>query len=142
MVKVKIFIDSDVIISSLLSQTGASNIIVNDTDLSAFISNFSYEELDRIVDKLGVDKNKLERLLKNKLKTVKIKLNKEKILDKFGNYTNDIKDAHIVAGTKTAKAKFLVTFNIKDYRIGKIQQELGIRVITPGGLMQYLRSLV
>jgi len=97
--------------------------------------------LDRAVDKLGVDKSNLEGLLKNRLKTIKVKLDKEKILDKFGDYTNDIKDAHIVAGTKTAKAKFLVTFNIKDYKIEKIQQELGIRVITPGGLMQYLRSI-
>jgi len=61
--KIKIFIDSDVIIYSLLSKKGASNIIVNNTHLSAFISSFSYEELDRTVDKLGVDKSKLEGLL-------------------------------------------------------------------------------
>lgn len=173
MAKVKIFIDSDVIISSLLSKKGASNIIVNNTNLSAVISNFSYEELDRTVDKLGIDRSKprthdltarldsakrvgtldgpdergvavrgkLGRLLKNKLKVVKIELNKVEIINRFGDYTNDIKDIHIIAGAKTAKVKFLITFNMKDYKIEKIQQELGIKVINPGEFLQYLRSI-
>lgn len=141
MAKVKVFIDSDVIISSLLSQTGASNVIVNNTDLNAFISHFSHEELSRTAGKLGVDKHKLGKLLKDRLRTIKVNLDKEEILDKFGKYTYDIEDAHIVAGSKAAKVKFLVTFNIKDYKLAKIQQELGIRVITPGALLQYLRSL-
>lgn len=141
MAKIKVFIDSDVIISSLLSQTGASNIILNNSDLRTFISNFSQEELNRTVDRLGVDKDKLEGLLKSRLKTVKVKLSKEEILNKFGKYTFDIEDAHIVAGATTAKAKILVTFNIKDYKIKEIQQNFGIRVIRPGELLQYLRSL-
>lgn len=59
MAKIKVFIDSDVVISSLISQTGGSSVIVNYSGLSAFISNFSHEELNRTVDKLGIDKNKL-----------------------------------------------------------------------------------
>lgn len=139
--QIKVFIDSDVVISSLLSQTGASNLIVNNADLRSFISNFSHEELNRTVDKLGIDKNKLERILKTRLKIIKIKLDKEKILDRFASYTNDIKDAYIVAGAKAAQAKFLVTFNTKDYKIEKIQQDFGLRVILPGELLQYLRSI-
>lgn len=71
MAKVKVFIDSDVIISSLLSQTGASNSILNNADLKSFISNFSQEELNRIVDKLGVDKSMLKGLLKSRLKLLR-----------------------------------------------------------------------
>ena len=141
MAKVKVFIDSDVIISSLLSPTGASHIIVDSSDLRSCISNFSLEELNRVVGKLGVDKNKLGRLLKSGLKTIKIKLEKEEILDKFSIYTNNVEDAHIVAGAKVSKSKFLVTFNTKDYTIEKIGKDLGIKVITPGGLLQYLRSM-
>lgn len=46
-----------------------------------------------------------------------------------------------MAGAKEASVKFLVTFNTKDYKLVEIQEELGIRVITPGELLQYLRSL-
>lgn len=139
--QIKIFIDSDVIISSLLSQTGASHIILNNTFLKAFISNFSYEELNKVVNKLRIDKNRLEKLVKERLKTVKIGLDKDKILNKFGDYAYDMEDVHIVAGAKKAKVKFLVTFNTKDFKIKEIQQNLGIRVMRPGQLLQYLRSL-
>lgn len=139
--RIKVFIDSDVVISSLLSQTGASNIILNNSDLRTFISNFSQEELNRIVDRLGIDKNKLKGLLKSGLKTIKVKLSKKEIIDEFGKYAYDTEDAHIVAGTTTAKAKILVTFNTKDYKIKEIQQDFDIRVMRPGELLQYLRSL-
>jgi len=141
--KVKIFIDSDVVISSLLSQSGASNAVIQDhhNRLSAFVSNFSREELNKTADKLRIDKNKLERILKDKLKLIKLKQDKEDILNKYGSHTYDIEDAHIVAGAVEAKSKFLVTFNIKDYKIDKIYQDFGIRVIVPGELLQYLRSL-
>lgn len=138
---IKIFIDSDVIISSLLSQTGATYIILNSIFLKAFISNFSYEELNRVVNKLEIDKNRLEKLVKERLKTVKIGLDKDEILNKFGNYAYDMEDVHIVAGSKVAKAKFLITFNIKDYKIKEIYRGLGIKVMRPGQLLQYLRSL-
>lgn len=139
--RIKVFIDSDVIISSLLSPTGASKIIVNSSVLRSYISNFSLEELNRVVGKLEINKNKLGRLLKSRLKTIKIKLDKEEILDKFSIYANDVEDAHIVAGAKIAKSRFLVTFNTKDYKMEEIWKDFGIRVITPGGLLQYLRSL-
>lgn len=139
--RIKIFIDSDVIIASLISKTGASNIIVNHSASNNFISNFSIEELERTVDKLGVDKSKLEGLIKSSLKILNVQLDKDEVLDRFGKYTYDIEDAHIVAGAKAAKARFLVTFNIRDYKIQKIGQELNIRVILPGELLEYLRSI-
>lgn len=140
---IKVFIDSDVIISSLLSQSGASHIIIqnNYNRLDSFVSNFSYEELNNTADKLRIDKNKLDKILQNKIKLIKLKQDKEAILNKYGNYTYDIEDAHIVAGAAKAKSKFLVTFNAKDYKIDKIYQDFGIRVIVPGELLQYLRSL-
>ncbi len=143
MAKITVFIDSDVVISSLLSQTGASSIVIenNYNHLDAFISNFSYEELNRIVDKLGIDKNKLEKILKSKLKLIRLSQNKKEIVNKYGNYVYDIEDTHIVVGAVEAKSKFLVTFNTKDYKIDKIYQDFGIKVIIPGELLQYLRNL-
>lgn len=141
MAKVKVFVDSDVIISSLISKNGAANIVVNKASINSYVSNFSHEELSRTVKRLGISKDKFEKVLKEKLKTVKINISKEDILDKFGNYTYDLEDAHIVAGAKEAKAKFLVTFNIKDYKLEKISDELSIKILTPGELLEYLRNL-
>lgn len=141
MAKIKVFIDSDVLISSLLSQTGASNVVIHSTSLTSFISNFSYEELNRIIDKLGIDKKRVEKILKSKLKIIKLGQDRKEILNQYGNYTYDIEDTHIVAGAVEAKAEFLITFNIKDYKIEKIRQDFGVRVIVPGVLLQYLRSL-
>ncbi|MBI2330032.1 hypothetical protein HYU94_01460 [Candidatus Daviesbacteria bacterium] len=75
------------------------------------------------------------------MKLIKLRGDKEEILNQYGNYSYDIEDIHIVAGAVKAKSKFLVTFNIKDYKIDKIYQAFGIRVIVPGELLQYLRSL-
>ncbi len=50
-------------------------------------------------------------------------------------------DAHIVLGAKQAKGKFLVTYNIKHFLVEKIREDVGIIVLTPAFLLQYLRSL-
>ena len=42
----KVFVDSDVIISSLISSTGAACILLNQKDLDLFISNVSLKELE------------------------------------------------------------------------------------------------
>lgn len=142
MAKIKVFIDSDVVISSLLSSSGASNIVIrkNVNRLRSFISNISYEELERTVDRLGIDKNDLEKVIK-KLKIINLRGDKAEIIKQYGNYAHDIGDVHIVAGAAKARSKFLVTFNTKDYKIDKIYQDFGIRVILPGELLQYLRSV-
>ncbi len=53
----------------------------------------------------------------------------------------DPNDAHILAGSKTAKAKFLVSYNIKHFMVDKIAEELKIVVLTPAKFLQYLRSI-
>lgn len=54
----KVFVDSDVIISSLISDKGAAYFIIHETDLQLFISDKSREELEKVCDRLGLDKNK------------------------------------------------------------------------------------
>ena len=59
----------------------------------------------------------------------------------MNKYTRDANDSHIVAGAKMAKAQFLVTYNTKHFQVEKIQDELGITVLPPAFLLQYLLSL-
>lgn len=136
----KVFVDSDVVLSSLLSSRGAANFLLNEVDLEFVISNVSFLEIERGIAKLNLDKNQLQ-LVKNRLKLIELKDSIRKIGKSFKNYVLDEDDAHIVAGARSAKARFLISYNIKDYKLDKIKNDLNIIVMTPGKFLQYLRSL-
>lgn len=140
----KIFVDSDVAISSLLSSKGAAYFLLNKTHLEFCISNISIKEIKRGVDKLGLDNEKFQNLLKKKLGTIKLKEDKigiKRIKITFKDYVFDENDAHIVAGAIKSKAKLILTYNIKDFRVEKLAKNFKIIVITPAKFLQYLRSL-
>lgn len=140
----KIFVDSDVTISSLLSSKGAAYFLLNKTHLEFCISNISIKEIKRGVDKLDLDNEKFQNLLKKRLRTMKLKEDKtgiKRIKIAFKDYVFDENDAHIVAGAIKAKAKLILTYNIKDFKIEKLAKNFKIIVITPAKFLQYLRSL-
>lgn len=137
----KVFVDSDVVISSLLSNKGAAYLLLNKQSSKSIISNVSKVELERVAVRLGIDKDKLQDLIKNKFKVIKLSVDLPKIKSDFQIYASDPDDAHIVAGAKQAKTKFLLTYNIKHFRREKIKDDLNIVVLTPAGYLQYLRSL-
>lgn len=128
MKKRKIFVDSDVVLSSLISNKGAAYFLLNEAYLDLYISDISFGELERGVEKLNLNKNSLKEA------TEKIKL-------KFGNYVLDINDAHIVAGARKSKAKLIISYNIKDFNVSKLKKDLKIIIQTPSQFLQYLRSL-
>lgn len=137
----KVFVDSDVIISSLISSSGASYFLLHTKNIELFISNASLKELQTVVKKLGIDKDRLNMLVRERLKTVKIEETTAEIKDKYREYVHDINDAHIVAGVNAAKTRFLISYNIKDFKLNKIKNDFNIIVMTPGKFLQYLRSL-
>ena len=136
----RVFVDSDVIISSLISQKGASFLLLSKKDQNYYISDFSKKELTIVSERLKIDKDELSFTIKNKLKIVTIKDDLDNIKARFGQHTRDPNDAHVVAGSVKAKAQFLLTYNLKDYKIDKIKKDFGIIVITPAKFLQYLRS--
>ena len=121
--KRKIFVDSDVVLSSLISSKGAAYFLLNETDLNLFISNFSIQELERGVNKLNLDKDQLIDLVRKRLKIVKFIKKSGKIKKDFRDYVFDEDDAHIVAGTRKAKAKLILSYNIKDFNISKLKDD-------------------
>ncbi|OGG30599.1 hypothetical protein A2973_01180 [Candidatus Gottesmanbacteria bacterium RIFCSPLOWO2_01_FULL_49_10] len=135
-----VFVDSDVVISSLMSKTGAAYLLMNDGRIARFISDVSLLELERVADALHLSQKDLQKLVQTRCDVVAIGDRKNE-LTRMAEYTRDANDAHIVLGGKLAKAKFLVTYNMKHYRTGKIRDDLGIIVLPPAFLLQYLRSL-
>lgn len=136
-----IFVDSDVIISSFMSQSGAAYFLLSTTSLQLFISSLSKKELETVVKRLGIKSNMLATLIKNNLKVTMLLESLPKIKESFKQYVLDENDAHILAGAKAAKADFLITYNARDFKIDKIKKDLGILTLTPGNFLQYLRSI-
>lgn len=137
-------IDSDVVISSLISVSGAAYVLLNDKSdkLTAYVSNFSTVELELVVDRPHLSLNKVDLLqLLTELNIVDIKMSNQDILREFTEYVTDINDAHIIAGAKLAKASFLITYNTRHFKAEKISQDFGVILLTPGKFLQYIRSL-
>lgn len=137
---IRVFVDSDVIISSLISKTGAAYFLMHDTRIDRFISDVSLFELKRVAEVLHIPKKDLQKLVETACQAVKIGERKSEFKG-IAAYTRDTNDAHIVLGGKSSKAKFIVTYNMRHFRVEKIREDFGIIVLPPAFLLQYLRSL-
>ncbi len=136
----KVFVDSDVLISSLISQKGAAYLLLYQTNLKLFISNFSQKETEGVINKLNLPKDKFRDLIKKRLQVVKLSETTKEFKDKYKNYTSDQNDTHIVAGSVLANANFLITYNIRDFKVDIIKSDFRIICLTPAQFLQYLRS--
>ena len=136
----KIFLDSDVIISSLISKKGAAYFIVNSSKNIKIISNYSTEEMTRVAKRGKIDEEKLSNLVKERLEIVKSDKSLKNIKKEYKKYIKDENDAHIVAGANQSKAKILLTYNTKHFLKENIKKDLNISIMTPGKFLQYLRS--
>lgn len=139
---IRVFVDSDVIISSLISQSGAAfALLYFEEQADLYISNFSVSELNKVVNRLHLDRESLKDVIDSQFTTVTISLGDKLVKTQFAGYVRDPDDAHVVAGAKEANASFLVSYNIRDFDTEKIREDLHITLMTPGLFMQYLRSL-
>lgn len=136
----KIFVDSDVIISALISTDGASHLLINQNFLSPIISNLSHLELVIVIKRIKIDPKKFETLLKKRLKILQIDNEIDELKTKYRPYVYDIDDAHIVAGAHLSKCKYLISYNSKHFHAEKIKKDLDILIMTPATFIQYLRS--
>src|SRR3989338_8370455 len=138
---VKVFVDTDVVISSLISEKRAAFLLLTNTKgIQLYISNISLQETEKVVARLGLESEKGRDFIEKRLDVVEILEEASEIQAKFSNYVLDFDDAHIVAGSVTAKAQFLISYNIKDFKKAEIKEEFNIIVATPANLLQYLRS--
>jgi len=139
---IRVFVDSDVIISSLISNLGASYALLNTIQQTeCYVSNFSIKELEEVVARLKLDRDMLDKVIDTKLITVEINQTYKKVKAEYADYVQDPDDAHIVAGAKEAKATFLLSYNVRHFNAEKLRQDFQIVLLTPGLFLQYLRSL-
>ncbi|MGB9706794.1 MAG: PIN domain-containing protein [Microgenomates group bacterium] len=137
-----VFIDSDVVISSLISSSGAAYLLLEkkQKNLKFFISNISQKELKIVAWRLKIKPDKLEKLVKNRFKIIKLKKPNKDLKEKYADYVLDPNDAHIIAGAVESKAKFLLTYNWRHFKREKIKNDFNLIIFTPAIFLQYLRS--
>ena len=131
----KVFVDSDVVVSAIMSSAGASHLLLTSQEITPIISSTSYSELTTVVKRLDLKIGKLDKLVREHLHKIELSDTTQ-----YQKYVLDQNDAHIVAGAHLAKTKFLITYNVKHFKIDKIKEDLGIVILTPGLLLQHLRS--
>ncbi len=134
------FIDSDVVISSLLSDRGAAYLLLSNYTEHCIVSSQSVEELERVVTGEKLSLTELQHRLLG-IRTVPLGLTTEECAQRYAQFVLDPNDAHIIAGAVIAKARFLITYNVKDYVDTLIKNKLGVVVLRPGNYLQYVRFL-
>lgn len=136
----RIFIDSDVVISSLISSFGAAYFLLNQSQRRPVVSSISLKELRTVVERTKTESEKLETLVKNNFEIFPLPKKLGEIKEEYVQYVTDINDAHIVAGAHLAKVKYLISYNLKHFKKDKMKNELGLILLTPALFLQYLRS--
>lgn len=137
--KLEVFFDSDVIISSIISNKGAAHLLLNSSAISPNASDIQQQELFIVANRLDLNLGRLNNLIKDKFRIIKIKILNPEIKKRFLKYVLDPNDAHIVAGIATAKPSFFVSYNLKHFKIDKIKTDFKAISLTPAQLLQYLR---
>ncbi len=137
----KVFVDSDVVVSAIISSEGVSHLLLHTQEINPVISSVSHKELSIVLKRLNLKVNKLDDLLNKSLQKIALHDTVQELKIKYGKYVLDQNDAHIVAGASLAKAEFLITYNVRHFKIDKIKEDLNIIILTPGMLLQHLRSV-
>ena len=137
----KVFADTDVVISSLISSKGAAHLLINHIDsLDIFVSNISSLEIEKVARRLALDETKAKELIKKQFSVVGLEGSPKELQMQFSQYVLDPNDAHIVAGAKFAKVRFLISYNIKHFKSELLKEDFNIILATPANLIQYLRG--
>lgn len=137
--QIKVFLDSDVLISAFLSKTGASFAILKNSKIIKVISKTVKEEIFEVATRLSL--NLPNRDIFPDIKIITLELSKPRLSETYFPYVLDEEDSHVVAGAHKAKVNFLLTHNLRHYHTTKIKNDFGINVMKSGLFLQYLRSL-
>jgi len=130
------YLDSDVLVSSCLSSTGAANLLLHRDNLIKFYTNIQENELKIVFERLSVPSIKLSEVLE---KCTLVTL-KSPNLNLYSKYTIDPNDRHIIAGAVASGTKFLISYNLKHFKIESLKRDFNINTLTPAQFLQFLRS--
>lgn len=143
MSRIRVFVDSDVVVSSLLSSRGAAYLLLAGPHsyYRLYISDVSAAEITTVGRRLHIPTDKIKRFLSSRFRKVILKRTDQNIQGRYRSCVKDVDDAHIVAGAVKTGARFLLTYNRKDYCVETVKRRYRIMIFTPAEFLQYLRAL-
>lgn len=133
-----VFVDTNVVISSLLSPHGAARMLIQHNSIRNFVSNISLDEAKRVATQLHLSINVLEETARKYFHVLQLK---KGTIQKYTEYVTDIYDTHIVAGAHKGKVRFLASYNMRHFKMDAMKSDLSILVYTPATILQYLRCI-
>jgi putative PIN family toxin of toxin-antitoxin system len=137
--KPKIVIDTNVIISALKSNRGASHLLLQLFGTGKFIHNISVAlaiEYETVIKRLlpNLDEQKINYLL-DYICAVSQHI---KIYYLWRPHLRDPKDDMVLELAVASESDFIVTYNVKDFRL---VSDFGIKIITPRELLLLMGEL-
>lgn len=136
----RVFVDSDVVISSLLSSTGAAYLLLNQSQIKPVISSVSLKEIIAVAKRMDIDPQKFDKLIKGRFDIFNLTKKLGDIKKEYGKYVIDLQDAHVVAGAHGSAVKYLLSYNLKHFKTDKIRDDFDVLILTPALFLQFLRS--
>ncbi len=136
----KVFVDSDVVISAVISPNGAAHLLLTKKfPITKIISNYSTKEIIVVAKRLNLSEDKFNKIIKNH-DVFKLALPVKKIKEKYNHCVSDPNNSHVVAAAFKSRSQFIVTYNLKHYKTDTIKHNFGILLKTPGQFIQFLRN--
>ena len=137
----QIVIDTNVLVSALLSQKGASYLLLMLADSGLFETNLSvplvveYEDVaNRILPQTTLSENDLDSIL-NYICHV---ANRRQIYYLWRPFLRDSKDDMVLELAVASRCDYIVSFNKKDF---KGVEEFGLEVVTPKEFLQQIGEI-
>ena len=143
---VKVFLDSNVILSGLLSDKGAPRIILDVLSLhlpqlKGMTGEYNLREIERnLVNKLPA----LFPVYKKYLPKLNLKIIPLPPLKEIKNFSGQIadKDTPVLASAIIAQADFLVTGDKKDFGKLKTEDKLPLKILSPSEFLNRIISQI
>lgn len=139
-----IILDSSVIVSALLSSTGASAEIINlaeKNQLTAILPQYIEEEVEDVLErKFPFAVSSFRELVGNKILHPRNNPSQTWV-SKAREIIKDPKDAPVLAFAMEEKVDYLVTLDRKDFIADpKVAAKSKLQIVTPGVLIKMLKS--
>lgn len=135
----KVFLDSSVVISAVLSDKGGSFRLFNEAqnrNLILYISDFVLVEVFSVLKLKYPSKLFIFENLISNTHFILAKEPSQDLIEKMAESIADFSDAPILAAAKKAKVDFLITLDKKHFLTKKVKDNLKFKVLAPKEFLQ------